>query len=217
MKKFVLFFLLSVGYQGLTYAQADTYLMKPTFSFQGASVIDTIYFSGFNYVTANCTLDSIYLRHSDSIIFGQYVPPYVSLDSMGLAFTIPPWADTGKWDLIFVYGLCGHYVVTYPGRFAVLPASASVSPASNSNLMLSAVSNPAGRNIAAMVNAPFSASATLELYDALGHVVAALPPPRLQIGDNEFTFDCSALPSGNYYLRLSTNGTVKTVNLTLEH
>ncbi|HEY3876116.1 MAG TPA: hypothetical protein VGM92_11615, partial [Candidatus Kapabacteria bacterium] len=170
--------------------------MKPTFSFQGAFVIDTVYFTGFD--NDNCGIDNLHLKRGDSIIWADAVPPYGGYDSIGLAFTIPLWADTGKWDLIFVYGIECWDSAAYPGLFTVLPASASISPASNSNLMLSAVSNPAGRNITAMVNAPFSASATLELYDALGHVVQALPSARLKPGTNRFTFDCSALPSGNY-------------------
>ncbi|HEY3873871.1 MAG TPA: T9SS type A sorting domain-containing protein, partial [Candidatus Kapabacteria bacterium] len=182
---------------------------------QGAYIIDTVYYTGF--YAGNCGFGDIHLKHNDSIIYTGLGGPFNPFDTMGISFVIPSWADTGKWDLVIVYGVECNDSETYPGRFTVLPASTSVLPVSNSELSLSAVSNPAGRNITAMVNAPFSASATLELYDALGHVVQALPSARLKPGTNRFTFDCSALPSGNYYLRLSTNGTVKTVNLTIEH
>ncbi len=82
---------------------------------------------------------------------------------------------------------------------------------------LSVAPNPANQSLVANVTAPFSAPATLEIYDALGRLVENLPMSRLEAGGNQINIDCSKLTSGNYYLRLATDESVKTVNLTIEH
>ncbi len=82
---------------------------------------------------------------------------------------------------------------------------------------LSVIPNPADKSLAAFVEAPFAAPATLAIYDALGREVERLPESRLQMGHNRLDFDCTSLPAGSYYLRLSTGGTVKTVRVAIEH
>ena len=84
-------------------------------------------------------------------------------------------------------------------------------------LTLSTVPNPVNETLTALVSTTFSSPAELELYDALGQQVKSIPSPRLQMGTNEFMFDCSTLPAGNYYLRLAASGTVKTMNVTIQH
>ena len=84
-------------------------------------------------------------------------------------------------------------------------------------ISLSVVPNPANQSLAAYVEAPFAAPASLAIYDALGHEVQRLPESRLQMGRNKLDFDCSTLAAGSYYLRLSTGGTVKTVSVVIQH
>jgi hypothetical protein len=93
----------------------------------------------------------------------------------------------------------------------------AVTPSIAQNITLSVVPNPANQTITAYINTTFSAPATLEIYDALGQRVVALPSPRLQMGTNQFNFDCTTLAAGNYFLRLATGGNVQTVQITIVH
>jgi hypothetical protein len=90
-------------------------------------------------------------------------------------------------------------------------------PSLAQNTTLSVAPNPANQTLTAYISTTFSAPATLEIYDALGQRVMALPSPRLQMGNNQFNFDCSTLAAGNYFLRLSTSETVQTVRIAIEH
>ncbi len=100
-----------------------------------------------------------------------------------------------------------------------LPYGAFAVPGTSvpSVVSLSVVPNPADKSLAAFVESPFAAPATLAIYDALGREVQRLPESRLQMGHNRLDFDCTSLPAGSYYLRLSTGGTVKTLRITIEH
>ncbi len=95
--------------------------------------------------------------------------------------------------------------------------SSYVTPSLAQNTTLSVAPNPANQTLTAYITTTFSAPATLEIYDALGQRVMALPSPRLQMGNNQFNFDCSTLAAGNYFLRLSTGETVQTVRIAIEH
>ena len=106
------------------------------------------------------------------------------------------------------------YIIQIPPiPYGISSVQSSVPP----GITLSAVPNPVNETLTALVNITFSSSAELELYDALGQQVKSIPSPRLQMGTNEFTFVCSSLPNGSYYLRLATSQTVKTANVTIEH
>ncbi len=110
---------------------------------------------------------------------------------------------------------------TTPFQHVDLPPSpyeASIAPNSaSSGLTLTAVPNPANESMTAYINTSYSAPAALEIYDELGQRVESLPSPRLQSGNNQFTLDCSKLAAGNYYLRLASGGTVKTIRIEIEH
>ncbi len=95
--------------------------------------------------------------------------------------------------------------------------SNAVTASAPQGISLSAVPNPANGELTAIVNTTFSAPAELELFDDLGNRVQRLPSPRLEMGNNRFNFDCSALPAGNYFLRLAASNTVKTVSVTIQH
>jgi hypothetical protein len=106
----------------------------------------------------------------------------------------------------------------YVMQIPPLPYGAnSVTPSVAQGITLSTVPNPANQSITAYINTTFSAPATLEIYDALGQRVMALPSPRLQMGTNQFNFDCSSLASGNYFLRLATDRNMQTVQIAIVH
>jgi hypothetical protein len=95
--------------------------------------------------------------------------------------------------------------------------TSSVTAPITQNTTLSVAPNPANQSITAYINTTFSAPATLEIYDALGQRVQGLPSPRLQMGTNQFNFDCTSLAGGNYFLRLATGGNVQTIQIAIVH
>ena len=69
----------------------------------------------------------------------------------------------------------------------------------------------------AYINTSLSETATLEIYDELGHISLNLPAVSLEAGSNHINIDCHSLAAGNYYLRFSLGETVESVSIAIEH
>lgn len=86
-----------------------------------------------------------------------------------------------------------HHILSTP-KHSVTPAGARVA------------NKPDAPETSFKFEIPSAEFVTLQVFDLLGHEVAALAEERLQGGVHERTFDAGNLPSGVYFYRFQAGG-----------
>ncbi|HLA64199.1 MAG TPA: T9SS type A sorting domain-containing protein, partial [Rhodothermales bacterium] len=85
-------------------------------------------------------------------------------------------------------------------------------------VLLGAAPNPTSGTTAVRYVLPTSAAVTVEVFDALGRVVATVQPGVQPAGQNEVQIDGASLAAGSYVVRVRTaDGAMETGRLTIAH
>lgn len=128
------------------------------------------------------------------------------------AVTIRGWTASGQWrqHLFLVEALTGAFLGDY--ETAVEPDG----PSEPTGLTLDApFPNPFNASCSLSYRLDFAAQVVVELFDVQGHCVKNLSVGRQAAGSHHLRLDAEALPSGLYFLRLSTGQSQATRRLLL--
>ena len=98
-------------------------------------------------------------------------------------------------------------------------ATSSVAPSANQPAfeLLQNAPNPAGKLTALSFQLRDAASVTLRVIDTKGAILATVLDSKQSAGKHTLPFDVSSLPSGAYFVQLTSNGAVATKQMIVQH